>query len=362
MAGSLTSERLRLRPRLFGPDCFGLVFAIEDVVMRDGQLCPGAADLIRWLLTQESIPFVFVTNSDGFRDAAQKDTLLRELQNAESNVQQRRVLVREKPFARVLEQAGLANQHVLIIGDGTTKSIRNLAGRCGFRRNKVWTPESLGKRSDVDIRAVLVWSNRRDWDAVLDVVDPFLSQSRPRPRPDPETLLLICTDDFARATGSRHATVDSHFVMHLLDSRSEPRRPHADRPRTAVRWAEKWQVPPVDNGGQPVYHDLEMLLDEFNLTTSPSPGPIQTVYLMTDALGRDASAVERHQNRTVGGPKWKLFAVGGDASGQEDPDLDGQGRHHRADGVFPDLVAAVRAALGEWGITVPDHIVGQGGK
>jgi hypothetical protein len=330
-------ENLKLQSSNPQPEKFGLVFSIENVVMDDGELIPGAAETIDWLIKKTEIPFAFITNLDGFEDAAQGAALLDKLNKANVQVSVNQLLVRERPFSFLAEKMGLGNQHILVIGGHGEWKVRELAEKCGFQRQKVWTPESLvGKRLDVDIRAVLVWSHCQDWDAALDIIDPLFWAK-------PTMQLFVCSDDFGRATGFRYQGVDSCSVMHMLDNRRDSMLSESLQ---TWSWANKRQVPQIYNCGQQVYDELKEILDKPDRWHGDTWEPIKTIYMMSDNILRDARGVERHQHQTVGGPKWKTVAVGGVFG----LDQDGE-RAYKADDVFPDIRTAVSAALKEQGVT-----------
>ena len=330
-------KSLKLQSSNPQPERFGLVFSIENVIMDSGELIPGAAETIDWLVKKTKIPFAFITNLDGFQDAAQGDALLDKLNKANVRVSVNQLLVRERPFSYLAEKMGLKNQHILVIGGHGEREVRDLAEKCGFQRQKVWTPKFLSKLiSDVDIRAVLVWPHCQDWDAALDIIDPLFWA-----RPDMK--LFVCSGDFGRATGFRYESVDSVFVMHMLDNRRDSMLSHSLQTRS---WANKRQVPAIYTSGQQVYAELKEILDRPVRWHDITHEPIETIYMMSDNILRDARGVERHQHQTVGGPKWKTFAVGGVFG----LDQDGE-RAYKADDVFPDIKTAVSAALKEQGVT-----------
>ncbi|GAB1311501.1 hypothetical protein MFIFM68171_01711 [Madurella fahalii] len=323
-------------------ESFALVFAIEDVIMHKGRLLPGAAETISWLLRQEKpIPFVFVTNLDGFADGIQRDVLLQRLRDASMDIGPHQILVRSRPFAYLVKELRLGKKHVIVVSGQGEDDIRDLAAKCGFKRARVWTPDNyLDRRTYVDIRAVLVWSDCRNWDEVLDVIDPILQS-------DPKIYLFVCDEDFSRATRFAWPSVSSHTVIHMLDSRAETM---SQGNPGGLRWSEVNQVPSIDNYGESVCRQIEALVEHLNQQDDTSErlacksDQIKTIYLMTSNLLQDSKNVERHQHQTVGGPNWKTFLVGGSiADGREGE------RVYLPDDIFPDVKAAVSVALMEQG-------------
>lgn len=336
------NPKSRTRHSWIDSENFALVFAIEDVVMRKGQLLPGAAETISWLLRQEyPIHFAFMTNLDGFVDGIQRDVLLQRLRDVSIDIGPHRILVRNRPFAYLVEKLGLGKKHVMVISGQGEDEVRELAAACGFKRARVWTPDTfLDRRTYVDIRAILVWSDCPNWKEVLNVIDPIL-------RSNPGIHLFVCDEDFGRATNFAWPSVNSHMVIHMLDNHCEVTLP--DRGEVP-RWSDINQVPPIDNCGASVCKQLEALLEQLRQQDSSCDrlasraNHIDTIYLLTSDLLQDSKSIERHQHQTVGGPKWKTFLVGGStADGREGERL------YLPDDIFPDVKAAVSVALMEQG-------------
>jgi hypothetical protein len=317
---------------------FGLVFAIENVVMADGSLLPGAAEAIKWLLEQKKpIPFAFVTNLDGFTDHLQKDTLIRKFEEASIPITARRVVVRGKPFAFLVDGLGFDDEHVLVFSGQPEDEMRSLAEKCGFKPSKVWTPQDyLNRTEDVPLKAVMVWSDYPDWDEALDVMDSAF-------RSNPNAYLLVCCDDFVRATGGgAYRSISSHVVTHMLDNANVAVDDSDTAPRR-WRWANRPQVIPVDNYGASICGELEARLEQLILMENGRVSDmVQTVYFITSNLLQDAKNVERHLHRTRGGPRWRTFLVGGSLEDGIEGD-----REYSPDASFPDIKAAVSAALAE---------------
>ncbi|KXX75065.1 Cat eye syndrome critical region protein 5 [Madurella mycetomatis] len=334
--------KYRTRHSWIDSENFALVFPIEDVVMRKGRLLPGAIESIGWLLRQENpIPFAFVTNLDGFADGLQRDVLLQRLREASIHIGPHQILVRSRPFAYLVEKLRLGKKHVMVVSGQGEEEIRELAAACGFKKARIWTPDTfLDRRTDVDIRAILVWSDCPNWKEVLNVVGPVLQSN-------PEIYLFVCDEDFGRATNFAWPSVSSHTVIHMLDNHCEAMFPNREG---VLRWSDINQAPPIDNYGVSVCKQLEVLLEQQSQQNSPSnelafrADHIKTIYLLTSNLLQDSKSVERHQHQTVGGPKWKTFLVGGSiADGREGE------RVYLPDDIFPDIKAAVSVTLMEQG-------------
>ncbi|KAK3363219.1 hypothetical protein B0T25DRAFT_596274 [Lasiosphaeria hispida] len=315
-------------PHSFQVPRAGFVFCIEDISMREGKLLPGVCQALNFVLHHD-IPFIFLTNGDGFDDADQGLLLSKQLQEAGVKLTRHHILARGQPFGYLLSSnpdlaLPLSKKNVLIIGGHGHKNVVKLAKRCGFK--KVWTPETLGARTDVPIFAVLIWSTSDDWDRDMNIIINLGTSATTDDIP-----VIVCNEDFDRATGHayRHLGIDCAVVVHMLKGRLGSENRWADwMTETPQKLAltDHCRISMADHSGFSIYKQAERLLEEFSqygnsysglnrdILTPRGASPLETIYLVTEDSVRDLKGLERHSHQsTPGGPMWRVFHVAGGA-------------------------------------------------
>ncbi|KAI0388213.1 HAD-superfamily hydrolase [Xylariaceae sp. FL0594] len=161
-------------------------FDVDGVLLRGTEPIPGAARALK-RLQEQNIPFIFLTNGGGLTEKAHVARLEQRLGLSLSAAQ---MVQSHSPFHDL--QAQYWNQTILVLG-GHGDVIRNLAFSYGF--GDVLTSSDFfidypnlhpfpeitgfhhvlhGRRSRIQVAAILVWSSPRDWCMDLQLIKDLL--------------------------------------------------------------------------------------------------------------------------------------------------------------------------------------------
>jgi len=280
-------------------DSIGFVFSVDNVVLHHGELVPGVVDSLR-LLQRLNISFSFLASGNGFNEARLKSRLVRKLAEAGVTIRSFQIVDLLKPFSMVSRFMGMADKDVLIVGDygGGSDSILKLARKCGFSRP--WTAETIQGRFDINLSAVMIWSQSLDWEADIDTIGflEFLHPNIP---------ILVLDEDFARATRYRHgreSEVDAPTILHMLRDRWEALG--SSQGSVARALIEPTIFSHIDNCGAAVFDALKDTL----VSQTQRREPINTVYMLTDHAARYSRMRERYRDKSrAGDTEWNIFEV-----------------------------------------------------